>query len=200
MDQMYFAHPVNIYGEPIERAFEILIANTLSDGDMSVIENPNQPHHQEAYMKYAVRKQESDKSHGGMNYFFAEVLPKCGRCVALPFLDGRMGLGVANETRWYVEQNRPSHIIRLRHDDEKDNQFSLRYQDFIQNPMNGLFIVTPITEQEIISIMANDPALVVPHEETRLRTWIVYGRSKRPYSIAHLARLPIPEAFYSHER
>jgi len=40
---------------------------------------------------------------------------------------------------------------------------------------------------------------VLSHVETRLRTWVVYGKDVRPYEEAHLVSLPIPEGFYPDE-
>ena len=55
MDKIYFAHPVNIYNEPLEIAFEKLIAQELTNRNLSLIENPNQPKHQVGYNKRATR-------------------------------------------------------------------------------------------------------------------------------------------------
>lgn len=192
--RIYFAHPVNVYNEPIEKAFEDLLTHYLGYGTYKVIENPNQPHHQEGYKAYAKRVKESDTKHKGMNYFFDTVLPKCDGGVALPFLDGRMGLGVAGELKWYVEHGKPTWIIlptRMPAVGE--------LQEFIANPLNGLFLVRPFTAEESELLLKNDPTIVVPHEETRLRTWKVYNRVKRPYEEAHLVTLPLPEGFYPKE-
>ena len=187
----YFAHPVNIYNEPIEKAFEEFLIHYLARGDRSAIENPNQPHHQEGYNAYAKRAKESDAKHKGMNYFFDIVLPNCRGGVALPFLDGRMGLGVAGELKWYVERKKAAWIILPMH-----MPVAGELQEFIANPLNGLFLVRPFTVKEIELLLQNDPTIVVPHEETRLRTWKVYNRVKRPYEEAHLIILPLPEGFY----
>ncbi|GEM_PF-741523 len=189
--RLYFAHPVNIYNEPIEKAFEEFLTHFLARDDRSVIENPNQPHHQEGYNAYAKRAKESDTKHKGMNYFFDMVLPNCSGGVALPFLDGRMGLGVAGELKWYVEHNRPAWFILPMH-----MPVVKELQEFIVNPLNGLFSVRSLTAKETELLLQNDPTVVVPHEETRLRTWKVYNRVKRPYEEAHLVTLPLPEGFY----
>ncbi len=168
MEKIYFAHPVNLYGESLEEAFLRFIAYCLTEGNLAAIENPNQPHHQEGYRNR------------GMDYFFDEVLPKCkGGCVALPFLDGRMGLGVAGEAKWFLERSMPVWIVEPFH------------------PLNVLlFKVRPLSGDEGVRLLQDDPQLVVPHEETRLRTWTVYNRKKRPYELAHLVQMPIPEGFY----
>lgn len=199
MKKTYFAHPVNIYDEPIEATFEKLIACCLFGGDNSFIENPNQPHHQVGYNKYAARQKESDTQHKGMGYFFDEVLPNCwGGCIALPFLDGKFGLGVAAEAGWYIQRGLPVWSIRPSCADKIPSAEELR--DFIANPLNGLFNIGPIDSEDknlLTNIdKDNGSRLVLSHQETRLRTWRVYGQEKRPYEGAHLVNLPIPEGFY----
>ena len=182
-NKIYFAHAVNTYDTPLEAAVMQLIAHCLTDGDQEGIENPNQPHHQKGYR---------DR---GMGYFFEEVLPYCGGgCVAMPFLDGRMGLGVAGEAKrfleavkavWMVEPTRmPNHADLI---------------GFIEYPLSStLFRIRSFTpeEESLLLPEEQDPQLVVPHEETRLRTWKVYGREYRPYEQAHLVTMPIPDGFY----
>ena len=63
MNKIYFVHPVNVYNEPIEAAFEELIAYYLTNNFKDLIENPNQPHHQRGYAEK-----------GGMKYFYNDVL------------------------------------------------------------------------------------------------------------------------------
>jgi hypothetical protein len=165
LDKIYFAHPVNSYDTSLEDSVMQLIAHCLTGGDLAGIENPNQPCHQEGY---------KDR---GMNYFFDEVLPNCrGGCVALPFLDGRMGLGVAGEAKWFVERGMPVWVL--------------------EPTRPGLFCVRPLTSAEESLLLRCDERLVVGHEETRLRTWLVYSREKRPYEVAHLVTMPIPDGFY----
>lgn len=199
MGKIYFAHAVNSYNTPIETAFEILIANALTGDDCDLIENPNQLKHQQGYEKYAERQKESGTQHKGMSYFYDEMIPQCTNgCVGVPFLDMRLGLGVASEMKLTIELNRPvwivvSEISRL--------PITTRdLQQFIQDPPNGIFYVRNIMGIERELIRNTDPKkgseLVVSHEETRLRTWKVYNREKRPYEEAHLARMPIPPGFY----
>ena len=191
MEKVYFAHPVNIYGQLIETAFQKLIADYLTSGDMSKIENPNQPHHQVGYDNYAKRQKESGLTHKGMSYFYDEVLPKCGGCVGVPFLDGRLGLGVAGEMQWFIKHNLPVwKVILLVNSEEEGTENLNNYFQF------GYFSVRRITSNESSDILDNHPKLVVPHEETRLRTWEIYNRVRRPYETAHLVKMPIPEGFY----
>lgn len=197
MGKIYFAHAVNSYNTPIETAFEILIANELTGGDRTLIENPNQPKHQEGYNKYAARSKPSDTKHKGMNYFYDEVIPQCTNgCVGVPFLDMRLGLGVAGEMKLNIELKRPTWIVAI-------NQPTITKKDlrkFVEDPSNGLFYVRLIKNAECDLILNTDPKTgsgsVLSHEETRLRTWKVYNHKKRPYEEAHLARMPIPAGFY----
>lgn len=193
MDKIYFAHPVNIYGQPIEAAFEKLIAHRLTNGDLSLIENPNQPKHQVGYDAYAKRAKESGTKHKGMNYFFDEVLPSCSECAGVPFLDGRFGLGVAGEMKRFIEHDQSVWVVV-----PKKWPFVTfgDLQLFTMDPVHGCFYVRLITETERSKIISNDPELVVPHEETRLRTWRIYNQERRPYQEAHLVKMPIPEGFY----
>ena len=192
MNKIYFAHPLNIYGQPIESAFEKLIADKLTWGNVGMIENPNQPHHQVGYNNYAQRRKESGLNHKGMSYFYDEVLPQCDGCAGVPFLDGRLGLGVAGEMKWFIEKELPVWIIVPCY-----NSITLdELVRFIQSPLNGYFNLKPVTFQEVKDILEFSPGLVIPHEETRLRTWKVYNKERRPYEKAHLVKMPIPEGFY----
>lgn len=191
MEKIYFAHPVNMYNEPLEAAFEKLIALHLADGNVSLIENPNQPCHQVGYDKYAKRLKESGTNHKGMNYFYDEVLPNCSGCVGVPFLDGRLGLGVAGEMKWFIEHNKwVWTVVPLWPFTRED------FKRFIYDPVGTCFTVRLITKQERSFLIASDPRLVVPHEETRLRTWKIYNRERRSYEEAHYVEMPIPEGFY----
>jgi hypothetical protein len=62
--------------------------------------------------------------------------------------------------------------------------------------LSGLFIVRPLVDKEVGQILENDSELVVPHKETRLRSWEVYNRIRRPFEESHLVQMPIPEGFY----
>lgn len=191
MQKLYFAHPVNIYGQEIEASFERLIAYSLLGSDRSLIENPNQPHHQVGYDKYAQRLKESGMGHKGMRYFYDEVLPNCYGCVGVPFLDGRLGLGVAGEMRETIECDKQVHIVAPRW------PFTLEdVERFTIDPIDSCFFVRAVTDLEKQMLIFANPELVVPHEETRLRTWRVYNQERRPYEEAHLVKMPVPEGFY----
>lgn len=186
--RLYFAHPANIYNAPLEDAVIQLIVEHFLD---AVVENPNQPHHRVGYDKYAERVKLSSTAHKGMNYFYDEVLPQCDGCVVMPFLDGRMGLGVAGEAKWFVERSLPVWTVFLT---EEASLEALRR--FTENPQNGCFCIRQLTKGETTLLLGQDPQLVVPHEETRLRTWKIYNRERRPYEEAHLVSMPIPPGFY----
>ncbi len=186
--RLYFPHPVNVYDTPLEGA---IITFALSQIPGAEIENPNQPYHQVGYTKYAERAKLASTQHKGMNYFFDEVLPTCGGCVSLPFLDGRMGLGVAGETKWYVERDLWAWMI---HPERVLSKADL--EDFAKNPREGFWHIAPITVAEAELLRSGDPLLVVPHVETRLRTWVIYNKERRPYEAAHLLPPVVPEGFY----
>ena len=191
----YFAHAVNIYGTPLETSAVRLIADYLGIRPEDV-ENPNQPHHQVGYTEYAKRPKAADVNHKGMNYFYDEVLPLCDGCIAMPFLDGRMGIGVAGEARWYVDYAMPVYLFQL----GIAKPTTADIVAFEQDHDSGLFYIEPATPEEREWLLESNPCLVVPHIETRLRTWLVYNKTMRPYAEAHLARLPLPDDFYPEEK
>jgi len=88
MKKLYFAHPVNTYGQPIESDLVEFIRLSFQDWD---IENPNQKKHQDGYADFKKR------TGNGMNYFFDEVLPSMDGVIGMPFLDGKIGAGVFGE-------------------------------------------------------------------------------------------------------
>ena len=192
----YFAHAVNTYHTSLERSMVALIARYfgIQPGD---VENPNQPYHQAGYDEYAKRPRPSDVGHKGMNYFYDEVLPSCNSCVAMPFLDSRMGLGVASEAKWFVEHQLPVHLIRppVTHIASREE-----LEAVARDPYADIFTISPLSFEERELLIREDERLVVPHIETRLRTWLVYNKTMRPYLTAHLARLPIPDDFYPEEK
>lgn len=191
--RLYFAHPINIYSTPLEAALLVLLGHYFPEWE---IENPNQPHHEEGYQRYAERQRESETKHKGMGYFYENVLPSCAGCAAFPFLDGRIGLGVASEVeKGFLAQGKEAHLI--------DSDLTPSPEDlaaFIENPQaSDLFRIRFFTGQEMKRILAYDTRLVVPHEETRLRTWEVYNRVRRPFEKAHLLMPSVPDGFYPQE-
>lgn len=195
--KVYFAHPINIYGEPLESAFETLIANALTDGDCSKVENPNQKVHKLGYAYYAERYKNEPFAKGtrGMRYFFEVVLPGCSSVAAVPFLDSRMGLGVLTEVENFLENGYPAWFVSPTRVPTAED-----LKEFISNPLCGLFEVRPFTEKELDLLFAKDPSFCVLHEETRLRTWRIYDVERRPYEEAHLVSLPLPEGFYPEKK
>lgn len=193
----YFAHAVNAYNTPLEQAAIKLIEKTFP-GD--TIENPNQPHHQEGYTKWAQRQRESDTAHRGMSYFYDEVLPQCEGTVAMPFLDGRMGLGVAGETKvTYKEGGKQIWFMCPTPLPDSPKELLLRLGEFILNPQSGLFTIRPFMEEELEMLLREDTRLVVPHIETRLRTWKLYNLVFLPYEEAHLVGITPTDYFYLKE-
>ncbi len=185
--RLYFAHPYSTYNTKLEtEAIELIHSTFLGDR----VENPNQPHHEKAYAEY--KKMHEDQRTGrGMRYYFDVVLPQCDGCVAMAFLDGKVGAGVAGEIAHFVERDQPVYIVEP-----------------------GTHTLRPLTEDEGRAILAwhnsrttakssdewmrTGTDLVLSIEETRLRSWFVYNvkGQERPYEEAHLVSLPLPSGFY----
>jgi hypothetical protein len=90
LPKLYFGHPINVYNTDLEKE---LLQKILIEFAGWVLENPNQPHHDQAYM---------DRKKAGQNpmdYFFDEILPSCDGGVFMPFRDGKFGAGVAGEAK-----------------------------------------------------------------------------------------------------
>lgn len=204
---VYFAHPVNSYDTSLESAVEQLAVLVIGCD----IESPNKPHHQEAYKRWKERTKKSRDVHNAMSYFFKVVQPGCDGCVALPFLDGKMGLGVAGEVMKADESGQLTWYVEPTNADATEADIAA----FISDPTgNPLFVVREFTDDEKKQIRSEveehqaringdnqlDGKLVVSHPETRLRTFYVYGREKRPYEEAHLVSMPIPDGFYPEDK
>ena len=88
-NSIYFAHPIDIYGTPLEANLIEKIGRKFPG---HVVENPAKKHHGENYIFW---KKETGN---GMNYF-ARLLnsPKLVGEVFLPFEDGMIGAGVYKE-------------------------------------------------------------------------------------------------------
>jgi hypothetical protein len=180
---------VNAYNTPVEEAALKLIAAVFPEDE---VENPNQPQHQAGYKAYQERTAKDRDTHKGMNYFFDEVLPNCGGCIAMPFLDGRMGLGVAGEAKWFVTRQMATYGMF-----PKPKATAEQLEEFILNPSNGLFRIRELSINEKKQLLLMDePQLVLGHQETRLRTWLVYNKERRPYATAHEAQMSVPAGFY----
>ena len=112
---MYFGHPINVYGTELEkRLLEVIngFLKTLSLRDSCewVVENPNQPCHQEGYKDWAT------KTGKGMDYYYHCVLPGCVAGIFLPFRDGKWGAGVFGEAKCIT---RHSNIVwEITHDEK----------------------------------------------------------------------------------
>jgi hypothetical protein len=113
--RIYFGHPVNFYNIPKELE---LIKIIEKEFPLFIVENPNQPHHQEGYQRY---KRETGK---GMDYYFREVLPKMAVGIFLPFEDGKFGAGVFGEAEFLYNREKLIYEINL---DGKTNPLSLDF-------------------------------------------------------------------------
>jgi len=97
-NKIYFGHPINTYGTPLESRLLTEIALAFPEWE---IENPNQEYHQKGCR--------GCEAEGGnpMEYFFDEVLPDCRAGIFLPFRDGMWGYGVFSEAIVLREQECP---------------------------------------------------------------------------------------------
>jgi hypothetical protein len=98
MLKIYFGHPMNTYGTPLETR---LLAEISEAFPSLYIENPNQPRHQEGCRRWEA------ETGNPMGYFFSEVLPSCCAGIFLPFRDGKWGAGVFGEAIVLMEQECP---------------------------------------------------------------------------------------------
>lgn len=148
---LYFAHAVNSYNTLLEKTIIGLIYNHFPK---ATIENPNQPHHQVGYRKYAQRTKESGATHKGMNYFFDEVLPKCDECIAMPFLDGRMGLGVAGEAKWFASRDIPVWVVLPSVYETTQTLEKIICNPLIESTVSNYFRIRLLTEEESLMLFA----------------------------------------------
>ncbi len=190
LEHPYFAHPINTYNTELERSLVKLIGDYLGVQEWA-IENPNQSQHQVGYTQFAERARLADTSHKRMNYFYEMIIPHCDSCVALPFLDGRLGYGVAGEAQKCLRDGKPIFLIWLTRTPSADD-----LSEFRRNCRNGLFAICMLSDDEKTWLLTNDPRLVVPQEETRLRTWLTYQKKIRPFDESHLVKMPLPVDFY----
>lgn len=193
--RIYFAHPVNVYNTPLEGAMMVLIAHCFPEAE---IVNPNTPEGQKAYEEAKAASGGTHGDHKGMDVFY-KMLESLDGCVSMPFLDCRMGLGVAGETQKTVKAGKYAWLIEPLHE-----LTAIEIEMFVANPQNGLFRIRPLTEEEVRLLVDhpgelkdNPPHIVVPHEETRLRTFIQYNGAMRPYAEAHKVQLSVPDDFYA---
>lgn len=171
--KLYFAHPVNTYGQPIEIKMINLIKKFFPQFD---IENPNQPQHQKGYTEW------KKKCGNGMEYFYQTVLPDCeAGSVAMPFLDGMYGAGVAGEEVWYLERNLPIFLV------EAPKLANIRKFTRVEKKLllDWGRAVKETKEKEIQEKIGN--SLILSIEETRKRTWGTLYKKMRKYEKAHLA-------------
>lgn len=96
--RLYFGHPINTYGTDLENHLLECISRFFAGWD---IENANQKRHSEGYEHW------KKMTGNGMDYFTKQVLPSCHGGVFLPFRDGKFGIGVFTEAKFYAERGLP---------------------------------------------------------------------------------------------
>lgn len=87
--KIYFAHPVSEYDTENEAKAMDFIRSTSPEAE---IINPNKAVHAEAYRQI------------GMDYFIS-LVKKCDQLFAMPFPDGRFGMGVYTEAVAMMNKN-----------------------------------------------------------------------------------------------
>lgn len=97
---LYFGHPVNVYDTSLENHLLISIITSTEFLGWEV-ENPNQPHHQQAYDALVAAGKR------GMDHYFERVLPGCDGGVFLAFRDGKWPFGVYGEMEWLFARGKP---------------------------------------------------------------------------------------------
>jgi hypothetical protein len=172
---LYFAHPVNTYNTRLEQDMICLITASFPD---FIIENPNQSHHQIGYAEWKERLKNTLSQ--GMNYFFDVVLPNCDAgTIALPFLDGKFGAGVAGEIIYAVKKERRTWLIEapvlkiIRPFNDNEINLLLDWEKE-KNEMPNREEMEKIENSLILSI-----------KETRVYTWFLYNKIMKPYEKAH---------------
>lgn len=192
--RIYFAHPVSVYNTPLEDAMLVLTAHCFPEGE---IVNPNTPEYQRAYSEAKAASGGTHADHKGMDIFY-KMLESLDGCVSMPFLDRKMGLGVAGETQKTVKAGKDAWLVEPSHELTQEE-----LDAFVANPLNGAFWVRKFNDDEVHALRsreelkADPPDFVVGHEETRLRTFIQYNGAMRPYAEAHKVKLPVPDDFYA---
>lgn len=124
--RLYFGHPVNTYGTPLEDEILRLISARFPEWETV---NPNLPEHQAGYL--AAKKSPSGD---GMFYFTETVVPRCQAGVILPFRDGRWGAGLYREACVLWGLSLPVYVIGMRGD--------------IHGPVTARYVTQPLTVEE----------------------------------------------------
>jgi len=163
--KLYFAHPLNTYDIPLEYKMLRLIKKSFPQFD---IENPNQTRHQEGYKK------------GGMDYFYKIVI-NCFNVVAWPFLDGKVGAGVAGEMYTPMKHWGKWPLIIQTPRLKNIRQCSF---DEISALIHWHEMKDVATNKEILEMVENEFVLSI--DTTRKRTWEVLYEEYWPYEEAHL--------------
>lgn len=89
MKPWYFAHATSDFDTPFEQIMVERLEATF------MIENPNQPRHQEGY---ALK---------GMDHFLKDVLPNCFGCIFMTLPTGHITAGVAAEVEYFLKHKLP---------------------------------------------------------------------------------------------
>lgn len=163
----YFARPSNLHHTRLEQSLILLVTYHFRIR-VDRVEGPSQPRP------------------GDTVYLADEVWPYCDGSVSMPFLDGRFALNVAEETNWFIKEQLPTFALYAMREITPD---TLRL--FGEDPLSGVFGLRPFTRDERTRMLAEDPTLVVPREETLSRTFRPHTRVRRPFEESHLVKLSV---------
>lgn len=111
MKRLYFAHPINSYGTPLEQALLAVLAVAFSGYD---IVNP-------ADHEAVVQTMKAKDPKVNVMPYFLQLALSCDELVVLPFPDGKWGAGVFDEAGvfldpshgrlvWKISPHRPHHL------------------------------------------------------------------------------------------
>lgn len=172
--KLYFAHPVNTYDTDLEKDMLSRLKRFFPE---FYIENPNQLHHQEEYMEWKNNK----PGKSGMDYFYEKVLAKCDAgTVGCPFLDGKLGAGVAGEMIYHLKKNKKiwifktPQLFKVRPINKGEKILLLGWKAFLEHE----------DSKELREGIGNN--LILSINDTRKRTWIELYKTIRPFEKAHL--------------
>ena len=119
MGKLYFAHPINTYGTPIEAACLLLIAELFPDFE---VVNPSDQIH----LDKVAELRKADPSANVMPYF-VDLVDTCDDVIVLPFGDGKWGAGVWAEAERIDRRGGAVWVINL-----KSNTVTLEFSDLAE--------------------------------------------------------------------
>ena len=158
-DNVYFAHPINMYNIELERRALGEIAGAFPHYQ---IINPNDEAHENGYKLY------KRVAGNGMKYYFDNVIPFVKYLVATPLADGMYTSGVAGEVEHFLDL--PSKEPEL----FKDERRLFRW-----TKDGGLEEMLNFPEDKVLSIEETRERLVSPYHNNQISLFKGYEFEKR---------------------